>query len=324
LLKSHPILDRNGTPVTVHDYCVFGLKVRSELELPELFEDDSDAAPDVTIRVGAIESESDREGLHADEGGLVLVVPQIARFRIADGATIVVEPQAGVPGRNVRLFLLGSAFGALLHQRGLLPLHANAIEIDGKAVAFMGPSGAGKSTLAAWFHDRGFRVLADDVCVVGFDLDGCPYAAPGLPRLRLWADALDLMGRERRGLVRSYLHDADEKFDLLVDPASATRSKISLAAIYLLDRAEEFSIAPLTGIEAADAVFANTYRGEYLAKTSGHKQHWESAIRLVRATPVFRAIRQWDLKSLEDQCSPLLHHAQEYSCKEPSPKRTRD
>ena len=41
----------------------------------------------------------------------------------------------GASSRNVRVFLLGSAFGALLHQRGLLPLHANAVEVDGRAVA---------------------------------------------------------------------------------------------------------------------------------------------------------------------------------------------
>jgi hypothetical protein len=292
--------------------------VRSDIELPELFADDTGAPPDVTIRVGAIDSENDREGLHTDQGSLLLVVPQIARYRIADGTTIIVDPAAGVPGRNIRLFLLGSAFGALLHQRGLLPLHANAIEIDGQAVAFMGPSGAGKSTLAAWFHDHGFKVIADDVCVVGFGLDGHPYAAPGLPRLRLWADALGLMGRDAEGFTRSYLNDEDEKFDVPVDAASATRSKISLAAIYLLDRKDRFSIVPLPGIEAADAIFANTYRGEYLTQTSGHREHWESAIRLVRATPVFRAIRQWDPTSLEDQCSRLLHHAQEQARKRES------
>ena len=297
----------NGAPPGVHDYRVFGLKIRSEIELPELFVDHSDALADVAIRVGAIESDIVEEGLHADEGGLVLVVPQIARFRISDGATIVIDQQAGVPARNVRLFLLGSAFGALLHQRGLLPLHANAIEIDGTAVAFMGPSGAGKSTLAACFHDQGFRVITDDVCAVGFGPDGHPYAAPGLPRFRLWAEALELVGRDPQGLSRSFLNEEEEKFDVPVDAASAARSQTPLAAIYLLERGDEFSIVPLRGIEAAEAVFANTYRGEYLAQTSGQKEHWESAMRLVRGTPVFRAIRQWDSTSLERQCSRLLH-----------------
>jgi hypothetical protein len=119
------------------------------------------------------------------------------------------------------------------------------------------------------------------------------------------------MGRDSRGLNRSFLDDEHEKFDVPIDAASAARSQMSLAAIYLLDRGGEFSIVPLRGIEAADAVFANTYRGEYLAKTSGQKEHWESAVRLVRGTPVFRAIRQWDPTALDEQCSRLLHHARE-------------
>ena len=78
----------------------------------------------------------------------------------------------------------------ILHQRSLLPLHANAMVVEGRAIGFMGHPGAGKSTLAAWFHDRGFDVLADDVCVVTPGPDGRPLAHPGIPRLRLWREAL--------------------------------------------------------------------------------------------------------------------------------------
>ena len=291
-------------------YQVFGLRISSEIKLPELFPAEG-ADPDVTIRWGTVSAGAAEEHLEADGDALVLNIAEVARFRIEGGCSILVDSEPNASERNVRLFLLGSAFGALLHQRGMLPLHANAIEIDGRAVAFMGPSGAGKSTLAAWFHDRGYKVLADDVCVVGFDDDGVPQAYPGLPRLRLWVEALELMGRDSEGLNRSYLSDEHEKFDLPIDVDSAARSQVPLAAIYLLDRGDEFSIVPLRGVQAADAVFANTYRGEYLAKTSGQKQHWESAVRLVRGTPVFCAIREWDPTALEEQCLGLVRHARD-------------
>ena len=293
------------------DYRVFGLRIRSEVELPELFPAD-DADPDVTIRWGSVPAGAAAQHIVADGDALLMNIDEVARFRIEAGRSILIDPAPNVPERNVRLFLLGSAFGALLHQRGMLPLHANAIEIGGRAVAFMGPSGSGKSTLAAWFHDRGHKVLADDVCVIGFDDDWVPHACPGLPRLRLWADALQLMGRDLQGLNRSFLSNELEKFDVPMDAAFTARSRMPLAAIYLLDRGAEFSIVPLRGIEAADAVFANTYRGEYLAKTSGQQQHWESAVRLVRGTPVFRAIREWDPNTIEARCSGLLQHAREW------------
>ena len=290
------------------DYEVFGLNIRSEIPLPELFESRGTHAPDVFIRQASIRTVASNAEIDVDEGALVLSIPEVARYRIERGREILVDPESGVPERNVRLFLLGSAFGALLHQRGLLPLHANAVEIDGRAVAFMGESGAGKSTLAAWFHRRGYRIIADDVCVVGFDDQGEPFAAPGLPRLRLWSEALELMGHDPRGLNRSYLSDEHEKFDVPMNAASVARSQMPLAAIYLLDQGGERFIVPLCGIEATDAIFANTYRGEYLAKTSGQKEHWESAVRLVRGTPVFRVSREWDLAVLDQQCGQILDH----------------
>jgi hypothetical protein len=300
---THPLSDGS-------DYQVFGLRVRSEIPLPELFPVHGEAAPDVTIRCGAVTAARTTAGLHADAGALVLSVPDVARYLIEGGREIIVDPEPEVPERNLRLYLLGSAFGALLHQRGLLPLHANAVEVDGRAVAFMGASGEGKSTLAAWFHDRGFRIIADDVCVVRFDQQGSAIAQPGLPRLRLWAEALELTGREAGIYSRSFLGDEHfDKFDVPIAPASAAQADLPLAGLYLLERGDTLAISQLSGVEAADAVFANTYRGAYVSATSMHKGHWESAIQLVRRTPVFRAIRKWDLARLDEQCAMLLDHA---------------
>ena len=113
---------------------------------------------DAVVRIGRQDSQL--------RAGSIVAVEGIAEYAVEGGRKIWVKPAENAPTRNVRLFLLGSVMGLLLHQRGDLPLHANAIEIDGKALAFAGPSGSGKSTLAGAFHDRGYRVIADDVCVV--------------------------------------------------------------------------------------------------------------------------------------------------------------
>ena len=215
--------------------------------------------------------------------------------------------------RNVRLFLLGSAFGVVLHAARAAPVARQRDRNRRPGSSIHGAIGAGKSTLAAWFHDRGFRVIADDVCAVSHDLQAVPQAAPGLPRLRLRAEALELMGRSSHALNRSFVDDDDEKFDVPMDPLRSPNEGAAVRNLLARHRGAEFSIVPLQGIEAADAIFANTYRGEYLTRMSGQKEHWESAMRIVRGTPVFRAIRQWDPSALDDQCSRLLHHARRLS-----------
>ena len=294
------------------DYAVFGLRIRSELALPELFEPAGPGEPDVQIRLG--EMPGGRElppGLHIIDGTAMLFIEGVARFRISGGSEIVVDPEPTVPAANVRLFLLGSALGALLHQRGLLPLHANAVEIGGDAVAFMGGSGSGKSTLAAWFHDQGHRILADDVCVVGFGPAGRPQALPGLPRFRLWRDAIEGSGRETKDFDRSYAGDEDyEKYDVPVAAPAAAAEPGPLRALYVLERGDRFGIEPLGGLDAAEAIIANTYRGGFLDTVGSREAHWQASIRLARSTPVFRCERVWGAELLDEQARAMRDHAQ--------------
>jgi hypothetical protein len=295
-----------------HDYDVFGLSVRSEVELPELHRISGAGAPDVVIRRGDAGGPAEASpGLHAEGEALVLVVAGVARFRIANGSSITVQPVAGVPERNIRLFLLGSAFGALLHQRGALPLHANAIEIDGRAIAFMGESGAGKSTLAAWFHDRGYPILADDVCVVRLNAEGRALAYPGLPRLRLWEDALDATGRRSADYPQSFFGDEDfRKYDVSIS-RNAARAPVELGAVFMLARGEGVSVEKLGGIDAVTAVFDHTYRGAFLDRTHSHQAHWSAALDLVRHVPLFTLTRAWNIDRLDEQCELILQTVRE-------------
>jgi len=292
-------------------YKLFGLCVASELDLPELVRAPDDQPADVAIRCGAL-----LDGLATDSGAsmagaaMVLNIPDVARYLISDGREILVEAITGASERNVRLFLLGSAFGALLHQRGLLPLHANAIEVDGRAIGFLGHSGAGKSTIAAWFHDRGHPILADDVCVVTFGEDGRPLAHPGIPRFRLWRDALERRGDDADQYQRSF--DGMDKYDV---PTSLgpTRDSIALDRLYLLGRSKREAVLPairrLSGVAAVDALIANTYRGAYLKMMGGAARHAAACIALARAIPIYAADRIWGHECLDSEAMKLDAHA---------------
>jgi len=293
------------------DYQLFGLRVRSALDLPELWPASGPGEPDIVIEVGAIAEPQSPPGLGQADDGLLLTIPDVARFMISQGVSIRVDPEDGVDPRNVRLFLLGSAFGALLHQRRILPLHANAVDLGGFAVAFMGESGAGKSTLAAWFHDQGYRIIADDVCAVHFADDGTPLAAAGIPRLRLWEDVIHSTGRSASDYQLSYVDETEpaQKFDVPIGGDAAPPDNLPLAGIYLLDRGDTLQIDRLSQSDAAAAIIANTYRGAYVAAATVQQEHWQAAIRVAQSVPAYRLTRRWSLEQADEQYRQVLSHA---------------
>lgn len=290
------------------EYRVFGLNVRSEIRLSALIPTPIDIA-DVDIRLGAVSKYASVEpfGLYVDADGPILNIANVGRFLIANGSEIIVEPHAQASARNVELYLLGSAFGAILHHRHLLPLHANAIEINGRAVAFMGHSGAGKSTLAAWFADHGYRILSDDVCVVDFDSAGIAYARAGIPRLRLWKDALNVKGISETGLARSF--DGQDKFDMPII-GSASQNSVKLEAIYVLGKDSEAygqsMIEPICGMAAVEAISVNTYRGGFIPLIGDRIAHMKSCINLAALVKVSRFNRHWDHKNFDEDVRLFL------------------
>ena len=276
---------------------LFGLVIASEFALPGLLPASANDAADVTIRCEAL-------GARAN----LSIEPGLA-FLVEDGASIVIDADPSTPLENIRLYLLGSAFGLLLHQRGLLPLHANAVDLGGRAIAVAGVSGAGKSTLAAWFHDRGLPLIGDDVCVVRRTDEGA-IAYPGVPRLRLWGQAIEATGRSRDGLARAYAgDDSFDKWEVPLGAGGAVGEGVKLAAIYVLEDGDDFEILPLTGVDAADALFAHTYRGEYVEAIGGGEAHWRGVLGLMGAVATFRLIRPFELSRREELGRVLLDHA---------------
>ena len=97
----------------------------------------------------------------------------------------------GISDHEVAGFVLGSAFGILLHQRGALVLHGAAVAKDSCAIAICGASGAGKSTLAAALCHRSCTLVTDDICVVGEDVNQRPMVFPDGRQLKLWKESID-------------------------------------------------------------------------------------------------------------------------------------
>ena len=105
-----------------------------------------------------------------------------AQLHAQQGAVHDVSPQA------LHVYLLGQVLSFALLKRGIEPLHATAVLIDGQAIAFIGESGAGKSTLAASFLAAGYPLLTDDLLVLR-QHEGRLLGFPGMPRIKLYPEA---------------------------------------------------------------------------------------------------------------------------------------
>lgn len=257
-----------------HNYRVFGLIIGSHLELPELASI-TKALPDVLVTVGGVPRRLDHPSAagplwEVDDEHFLLRIPGVAAYLVTGGRTVTIEPHAGVVPGDVRLYLLGTALGALLHQRRMLPLHAATALVKGRAVAFAGESGAGKSTLVAHLGERGYPILSDDVTVVTLGRHRRPVAHAGVRLIKLWADALQFLGCDSRGLLRD--HSGLQKFHLPInglDPAVS----FPLREVYVLTDGPEVTLRRLSGLQSVAALARNTYRlriGRALGSTPSH------------------------------------------------------
>src|SRR2546425_4310553 len=109
-------------------YRAYGLLVRSALALPEL--EPGEGAPEVEIRLGhpvPPESAQKSASVRATARRIRLGGAGVGTFTVRDGRDMGVCPARGADERAVRLYLLGPALAALLHQRGLLTLPARGV-----------------------------------------------------------------------------------------------------------------------------------------------------------------------------------------------------
>lgn len=290
---------------------VYGLTVATWIPFPELELAPADAPVDAVFRLGEVPAELASPQFtgarfQASPGRLLAWIDGVARYLAVEEREIIVQPEPAAIESDLRALLLCSPMGGLLHQRGLLPLHASAIATPRGAVVFMGNSGRGKSTLAAHFRQRGFRVLADDIAVIRFDAAGTPFAEPGLPQFKLWPNSVSELGEETEALPR--LRPQMEKRTLAF-PDSFCREPLPLARLYALEsdnQQSDIHLQPQPVLDRVRLLLDHTYRAQYLPGLGIQKAHFKSLGRVAAAVPVVRVRRPDDGKFRLQELADLL------------------
>ncbi|MDN5939474.1 MAG: hypothetical protein L0H83_12550, partial [Salinisphaera sp.] len=93
---------------------------------------------------------------------LILRYFRACEFHCQAAGRISVRPDPRVPEENSAILLAGSVPACLLALAGETVLHASAVTVNGRAIAFAGHSGSGKSTVAAMACAQGAGLLTDD------------------------------------------------------------------------------------------------------------------------------------------------------------------
>ncbi len=259
----------------------YGLQIDAEVPLPELLSGDLTVRADVVVRYGPAPEapEVADTWVHPAPGVAAMLYDGAVALAVRGGAEIAVEVRRPVPEAVERLPVLGGALGHLLHQRGHLVLHADAVQVGGAAIAVVGPRGLGKSTTATALVWAGHALVADDVVAVAAD----GTVAPGSPWLRVWPDALRAVGVDPEALAR--VHPEVEKRWLRAP--SAASAPVRLAAIYALARGPELAVEPLSGVEAVVELVRHTYGVEALVGAA-RGENLRRAAALARSVGVWR------------------------------------
>lgn len=224
-------------------------------------------SPDVLILNGACPNKVENVIVETDfckisSVELLLNVENVARYYVQEGKKITVEPYPDVDIDKVRLFLYGSALGALLYQRGLFPIHGAAVNTVYGVMIFVGEQGAGKSTLAAHFQKNGYSLLSDDVCAVTRNKNGILIVLPAFAQIRLCTDALEKLGSlscypTARFDVDKFVVSLQDCYDMDSSP---------LSAVHLLSNVqdEKIHLKRMSGFDRLNLLIDNLYRPFYL------------------------------------------------------------
>jgi hypothetical protein len=238
-------------------------------------------------------------------------------FRYADNTEFLVDHTgteiwadwpASLTIEDTATYLLGPVMGFVMLLRGIICLHASAVDISSEgseAIALVGPAGSGKSTTAAAFSTQGYVVLADDVVTLDDRTDHF-LVRPAYPCIRLWpASVKTLYGTD------SHLPKLTPNWDkcYLDLTGRFPKKSVPLSAVYLFGERRDKPGAPFVEVpdhtDALLSLIANTYTN-YLIDKNMQARQFDLLTRVLANVPVRRVTPHADPGRLQQLCDCIL------------------
>jgi hypothetical protein len=313
---------RDTSPTPIEYVSLYGLHVASELALHQDRPVEDGSPVDVTVLRGAdvVEAPEPVEATvlldysGADRafytfyrtvsGEYLLRFHGTCDVRVsADLSTVHVHPRVGSDPGVAAILVCGAVMSFLLYLRGAAVLHGSAVDLGGRAVAFVGSSGMGKSTMATLLCASGGAMITDDVLRV--DLDDGPRVRLGATDARLRKGADTLLERFG-GAGPATRTSADQRTVLRLGTGAADRLPLAAIVIPWPDRDhDQVEVSRLAPVEAVFALI--TY-----ARLLGWRDkeivdgHFAQVARVAREVPVFTARIPWGPPFADDLAEQLV------------------
>lgn len=301
----------------IYKYKAFGLKILSEIVLSELLDDDF-TEPDITIKLGKVPDTFEniiiyknnkmigKDNFRLDNAG-------IAKYFVKEGSMIIVEPYEGALFEEVKLYLLGSCMGAVLYQRGILPLHGSCININGQGILLTGDSGAGKSTIGRAILNNGYKMVTDDVAAIRLNDNNKPIVYPSYPSQKLWEDAIERMNGkvEKKSLNR--ISNNLNKYSVANHELFYTEPiTLKIICEIIPKDVTEIKFEEVNGIQKLNIIIKNTYR-RFMAKGFECKEwHFKQCIAIANEVYVYRIERPEGIHLEKEIANRILEEALKY------------
>lgn len=306
-------------------YSVFGLLLRSNLPIPELVSvEASNSEPAVNIHM----NESPRRESSLEPKTLIYTSeytdptgqPALRIWKTLDGQFLHLayfdgtefwmdrkgtELWAQWPDNltieDTATYLLGPVLGLLLRLRGVTCLHASAISVGDRAIAFIGSEGAGKSTTAAMFAQNGCPVISDDVVAIS-ERQGSYYVFPAYPYLSLWPDSVTMVYGPQKELP-SFSANWDKRLlSLSANNLKFEDKQLQLGALFILGERNSLPdsprVEPMIPREGLLSLLANSYATNLLDKDM-RAVEFEFLGRMLQSVPVQRLIPHQDPSQID-------------------------
>lgn len=190
-----------------------------------------------------------------------MTVKNVGSFYACNGKRIDYKVHEKADDASLELYMNGSVYGAILHQRRILPLHGSSFIFDDSGVMFCGDSGAGKSSLTTSFCLNGAKFLTDDVTPILFENEK-PYIWPKTGKIKLWDDSLEQLKKKKNNLTK--IRPEDEKYYLPIKPNQSHAFPLNHILILQVTDGKEVSFEKVQKVEAFSYLHQEIYRREYL------------------------------------------------------------